>query len=299
MKLLLATDGSPCSDAAVREVSSRPWPPGTSVTVLSVASLPFPTETGQTFDMSQVADELCPRIVETAARRIRDRAPGLRVEHRVANDLPKRAILSEADRDGADLILLGSHGYGPVRRMLMGSVSHAVAMYAPCSVEIVRERPAGRDAEGPMKILLATDGSPHSEAAVREVCERPWPPGSEIKVVTAIRTLDLADPYWTEALPQLLAEQQRADAPVLLEKAAGPIRQRHGDLIVVTETLGGPPQYAILDEAERWGADLILVGSHGYGAVGRVLLGSVSHAAALYAPCSVEIVRSRSPRVAE
>jgi nucleotide-binding universal stress UspA family protein len=51
----------------------------------------------------------------------------------------------------------------------------------------------------------------------------------------------------------------------------------------------------IIDEAERWGADLILVGSHGNGPGGRFLLGSVAQAVALYAPCSVEIARpSRS-----
>ena len=48
----------------------------------------------------------------------------------------------------------------------------------------------------------------------------------------------------------------------------------------------------IVEEAERWGADLILVGSHGYGSVKRFMLGSVSQAVATHAPCSVEIVRA-------
>jgi nucleotide-binding universal stress UspA family protein len=53
----------------------------------------------------------------------------------------------------------------------------------------------------------------------------------------------------------------------------------------------GSPKEAILDEAERWGADLIVVGSHGYGAIQRLFLGSVSLAVATNALCSVEIVR--------
>jgi nucleotide-binding universal stress UspA family protein len=49
----------------------------------------------------------------------------------------------------------------------------------------------------------------------------------------------------------------------------------------------------IVEEAEKWGADLIVLGSHGYGPMSRFLLGSVAHAVALHAPYSVEIVRSR------
>jgi nucleotide-binding universal stress UspA family protein len=64
------------------------------------------------------------------------------VKTKVVNDLPKRAIIAEAERLGADLILVGSHGYGPKQRFLLGSVSHAMALYAPCSVEIVRTRQA-------------------------------------------------------------------------------------------------------------------------------------------------------------
>jgi nucleotide-binding universal stress UspA family protein len=59
-----------------------------------------------------------------------------------------------------------------------------------------------------------------------------------------------------------------------------------------TKIVEGTPKSAILEEAERYGADLIMVGAHGFGAVARLLLGSVSQALALHAPCSVEIVRS-------
>ena len=55
----------------------------------------------------------------------------------------------------------------------------------------------------------------------------------------------------------------------------------------------GPPRTVILDEAESWAADLIVVGSHGYGAWGRFLLGSVSQSIVSHAKCSVEVVRWR------
>jgi len=59
------------------------------------------------------------------------------------------------------------------------------------------------------------------------------------------------------------------------------------------EALAGPPREAILDEADRWKADLIVMGSHGYGAWQRFLLGSVSQAVVSHAKCSVEVVHRR------
>ena len=64
-------------------------------------------------------------------------------------------------------------------------------------------------------------------------------------------------------------------------------------LKITSEMPTGVPKQVILDEAERWGADLIVVGSHGYSAWDRFLLGSVSNAVAAHAKCSVEIVRCR------
>ena len=71
MKLLVATDGSPISEAAVREISTRPWPPNTAVTVLSAASVPFPTEDGETWDIQRINDELAPAVACRAADQIR------------------------------------------------------------------------------------------------------------------------------------------------------------------------------------------------------------------------------------
>jgi nucleotide-binding universal stress UspA family protein len=63
----------------------------------------------------------------------------LRIETRVIDGSPKEEIVEEAETWGADLILIGSHGYGNVKRFMLGSVLQAVATHAPCSVEIVRE----------------------------------------------------------------------------------------------------------------------------------------------------------------
>jgi nucleotide-binding universal stress UspA family protein len=148
-----------------------------------------------------------------------------------------------------------------------------------------------------MKILLATDGSDYSKAAVNSVAERPWPEGSEVKIVSVMEipyaptteTWVLPNGYYTEL--ERVAREQAASA---VKNAAERIESRKAyGLEVTTKIIGGSPREVILDEAERWNADLIVLGSHGYSAWERFLLGSVSHAIATHAPCSVEIVRQK------
>lgn len=142
-----------------------------------------------------------------------------------------------------------------------------------------------------MKILLAVDGSQCSDAAVAEVGRRPWPPQSEVRLISV-------DPPVGENLrggsPTVfdeLVQRQRADALRRLNDAHANLQQNAPGLLVTPVLLTGWPKEAILDEAERWGADLIVVGSHGYGTLRRLFLGSVSLAVATNATCSVEIVR--------
>lgn len=145
-----------------------------------------------------------------------------------------------------------------------------------------------------MRILLAIDGSPSSNAAVDEVSRRPWPPESEVRVVTVLSPIESLPfqkaSHGPTAYDEIL-EQQGLEAAKRLNDIATGLAQRAPGLLVTPVLLEGLPKEAIIDEAERWGADLIVVGSHGYGAIRRFLLGSVSLAVALNASCSVEIVR--------
>ena len=146
-----------------------------------------------------------------------------------------------------------------------------------------------------MKILLAVDGSTYSDAAIDEVLRRPWPPQSEVRIITAAETPSMvgAEPW---ALPPNYFDQ--------LEKSIGEAAQRVIDaallklksienktLTITSQILEGPPAQVIVDEAQRWPADLIVIGSRGLGAWNRLLLGSVSSAVVHHAQCSVEVVR--------
>lgn len=147
-----------------------------------------------------------------------------------------------------------------------------------------------------MKILLATDGSTFSERTVNRVASRSWPAGSEIKVLYVVHPPipDVPDPLLVlySGRAQMLAHE-RKQGEATVEQAASRLRAGEGSrsLEITTEVLEGSLKELIVDEAKRWGADLIVVGSHGRGSVGRFFLGSVSLVVAAHAPCSVEIVR--------
>jgi nucleotide-binding universal stress UspA family protein len=149
-----------------------------------------------------------------------------------------------------------------------------------------------------MKILLAVDGSPCSDAAVEEVARRPWPEGSSVKVLTAFEFPMMPSPQgW--ALPANyfqefdlgLRKQAQGTVDGALEKLKAKVAR---SISLDGALLPGPPRSVILEEAESWGADLIVLGSHGYRAWERFLLGSVSQAVVSHAKCSVEVVRHPS-----
>ena len=149
-----------------------------------------------------------------------------------------------------------------------------------------------------MKILLAVDGSDYSDAAVDAVAERPWPDGSTVKIISAVELPYLAttEPW---ALPDSYYAQTEQVANEQAEEAVREARHRleagrEKPIEIIGEVRAGRAEDVIIEEAEQWGADLIVMGSHGYRGVTRFLLGSVSHAVATHAPCSIEIVRQRA-----
>ncbi len=149
-----------------------------------------------------------------------------------------------------------------------------------------------------MKVLLAVDGSAYSEAVLSEVALRPWPIGSEFRIFTAYELPLMPVPEaWAISANYSgrLGDAVRDQAQAISEQAWTKLTSALGTSFTVTRTVvAGSAKSAILEEAESWEADLILVGSHGSSAWERFFLGSVSQAVVSHAKCSVEVVRCKS-----
>jgi len=289
MKILLAVDPPEAKEAPILEVAKRPWPPNTTVEVLSVV------EPSQVWDVPSLLEGIKEAAKDTASSVAEQlRSAGLGATALVLCGDPKAVIVDHARKTGADFVVVGSRDPTGIARFLLGSVAAAVARFAPCSVEIVRRPPSDEEPRPvAMKILLATDGSECSQLAARSIAERPWPKGTEVRVlsVAELSVPLLQMPYFSHtAMEQLRGESMaRAEqAEMAAEKILADAGiEESGTVAVPTATA----KELILQNAEEWGADLIVCGSHGRRGVSRFLLGSVSEAVASHAKCSVEIIR--------
>ncbi len=148
-----------------------------------------------------------------------------------------------------------------------------------------------------MKILIATDGSQFSDAAVEKIGQMVENAAEVfVRIVSAYEqpVMAVAAPYAISAgYNPILEKEMRAMAEQAITQAEQKISQSFPALKenLSTCVLSGSPEQAIVEEAENWGADLIVVGSHGYGFWERMFLGSVSNAIVHHAPCSVLVVR--------
>jgi nucleotide-binding universal stress UspA family protein len=151
----------------------------------------------------------------------------------------------------------------------------------------------------PMKILVAYDGSPASEAALEEVIRRPWPKGTQVRLVTAVER-PLPAPPPDGAVYGPLVEKMRSalreEAYHRIHKALEKFTARP-ELEMSFELRDGNPKHALLEAIREWGADLVITGSHGTTGLARLFLGSVSHALVTHAPCSVEVVKGPLPKI--
>jgi nucleotide-binding universal stress UspA family protein len=292
MKVLVAVDTTPSCHEAVRAAAARPWPAGSSF-LLVTAIDPF---------FFAPAPALLDQAKKCARQHLEHTAECLQhAGWSAATDLilgnPRRAISGFAHDWKADLVMVGSRDVSDAKRLFLGSTTRSLLRSAPCSVEIVRtvDRKSRSNTDTGMKLLVATDGSEFSVAAIRSVATRPWPEGNRVKVISApalvllLRECPYFEQHQVEELNVAsMDESHKAAAWAgILSKSGLPV---HSHVPLLHDT----PSKVILDEAEKWHADMIVVGSHGRSGFDRLTMGSVSEAVALHAGCSVEVIRERS-----
>jgi nucleotide-binding universal stress UspA family protein len=149
MKVLIGIDDSPHSKAALEFARRMRWPLNTSFIVLSAAPVEVVAytmiETGGPGVMQEVQQERVIEHEELAARVERElRSAGLTTVGMVERGDPRDVLVRVAEREHADLVIVGSHGRTGLSKLLMGSVASHVVAHAPCAVMVVKRTEARR-----------------------------------------------------------------------------------------------------------------------------------------------------------
>jgi nucleotide-binding universal stress UspA family protein len=157
-----------------------------------------------------------------------------------------------------------------------------------------------------MRVLIAYDGSECAESALDELTHAGLPGNGEALVMTVAEVWLPPPPPSAYEIVELAAaakgplglerkymagSQAVKDAEVMAEKAAARFKSTFPDWKVTHEAVWGSPTWELFSRAEEWKADLIVVGSHGRSALGRLFLGSISQWLLNEARCSVRVAR--------
>lgn len=299
-KILLATDGSPEADRALRAAVELSEKTGSDLYIVHAAPMPsihamperaayVPEHAFQ--ELKGIAEREGQKVLEEQIQKVEEaggRAAGSYLRVGRSDEM----IVGLAEEMGAGLVVMGSRGYGSLRRVLMGSVSDSVVRHAHCPVLVVRPRGLRERSMLEGRILLAVDGSKEASAAARVGVELAKSTGSDLHVTFGMSTEPeapyphpLAGERWSHSL-----EQAEQDARNFIEEQAKRIRDEAGVPVQAHFRLGRP-DHEIVRLAEELDAGLIVMGSRGLGGIRRALMGSVSDSVVRHAHSSVLIVR--------
>lgn len=222
--------------------------------------------------------------LESVRAAVLESHPDLNVEVRAVVGDPGSALVKEGSTAG--LVVVGSHGRGVTGRLVLGSVSHAVVTRSRTPVAVVRE-PA---AEPDLPVVVGVE-LPAAEDAIAFAAKEARLRGAPLVVLHAWH---LSGPYsYAEVGPDsgALAAIQKSDE-LALTGLVEDVHKLHPELTVEGRVVAGSPPVVLADAAER--AQLLVVGTHGRGVMGRLVLGSVSTNVLHDVPTPVVVVPSHS-----
>ncbi len=287
MKIVIAIDGSSCSTFSVQALAH--FTPPEDLTMVHAQHLPDLNYPMITSDLrAEIQEEIKAQlqkegegILDEAQKRLPANFAHVQRVHQIGH--PVEVIVETARSARSNLIMLGARGLGPVKELILGSVSHRVLMHAPCSTMIMKA-PVTQF----RKILLPIEGPEDAEAALQFLALQPFRQPVEIEVFTVWpqprlswpTTVKQSDMLETQAIEEAQARMTVITARL---KQMNYASQAHVGI--------GNPAYAILEQAKAAQSDLIMMGTHARAGLSRFLMGSISHAVLHQAPCPVLIVR--------
>lgn len=282
MTILVAYDGSEQSDYAL-EMATTAFPDEQ----LCLAHIVEPTaEYGDAGGFSatiyqQEFDNAETMLQEVAA----DLPDGQSATTVVRYGRPVHELLSIAEDEGVEHIVIGSHGRDGAKRLLLGSVAETVARRSPVPVTVVRNQPT---AKPPERVVVPFDDSEPARAALSFAAEQY--PDADITALYAVYPPSEVTGAGEAALGDIEDWADRLDehTETVLGHAASA-----ADRNITTDTVNGNPAAAIVEYADEH-ADHIVMGSHGRDGLSRLIMGSVAETVVRRSPTSVTVVREQS-----
>jgi nucleotide-binding universal stress UspA family protein len=201
-----------------------------------------------------------------------DTPPTVTTEVRVG--VPSEAILASAREAGTDLVVMGTHGRTGVERFLIGSVAERVVRHADVPVVTVRVSESAPSWPPVERIVVPTDGSEASFAAVPHALALAERFDALVEVVAVVDERSKERVYTVQTALEEVAGGLEATAQRATERVAAQARNRGLD--VETTVVDGIPSRTVCAHAEASGADLVVLASHGRTGLAHYLLGSVA-----------------------
>jgi nucleotide-binding universal stress UspA family protein len=265
-------------------------------------ALTLATGLARTFDsellVAHVFDDLVTKVSEEAAAAVTTQVQevfgraaallddGIRARMvELPGESPARELVAFAEREHADLIVVGSRRLGPVRRITLGSVSDSVLRDAPCAVAVPPRGHSG-SAQPPRRIAVGWVPTSEADAALRFAYSLAAETGATLNVVTAVSVREAAPVLGSTVLVydrflEDICRSAERDVQAAVEAFGGKVP------LTVDAVIGDAADELVRRSAQ---VDLIVLGSRGYGPIRRVVIGSVSFRVLRDAECPVIVL---------
>lgn len=263
--VIAAVDGSRHADVALR------WAAGQAVLEhrpLAVVS---------------VGDDDAYRITQQAVRQLDGLSPDLEVLSVAVVGDPRAVLVDLSER--AHLLVLGTRGRGPVRRLLLGSVSSAVSTLAHCPVVVARSVTRGDEGNG---VLVAADGTAESLPVIEYAFDQASLRGLPLTAVHCVWDVVAAVAGQRNVRIEDADQGVGDEAHRLLAESVAGFGEKYPDVTVRTRVTHGLAEDVLGWRTGAW--DLVVVGRHPRQSAGRVVEGSVAAAVVEHARTTVAVV---------
>ncbi len=279
--IVVATDGSPAATAAVKWAAEDAGRRGLPLRIVHVVERwpygisAFPPPDWQS-SMAQAGEQ----VLAEAAKAAVERRSDISMTTDLIGGTPAEVLREQAAT--ATELVIGSRGLGGFAEALLGSVVLRVAGHTSGAVVVVRAD--GGEPHG--EVVVGVDGSPACEPALEFAFEQAHLRGARLR---ALHTWEIPVHAFAPEVTHEITEVRRTQQQVTAGQLAA-WQERFPRVEVVTEVTCAHPVAALVDASAQ--ADLLVVGSRGMGAIGSMVLGSVSRGVLHHARCPVAVVRS-------